>query len=150
MTVRVYEHDGIYTAYRHVMKRRDSGELYESVKRIDIVFPPCDECKWPTWSSLLSEDELEAAIQIFFDKWNFGRGEDTEGRLFQHLCDERELRRSDKEPLPTLTVSPNNPANIKVNVTKPSKPKQGDIYVDVVSAETKVYQGNKWVTMATK
>jgi len=94
MTVKVVEHNGVYTAYRRIVKRSDDGQLYESIKRIDLPFPPTDESIWPVWAVSLTHDELDVGLQLFFDKWNFGNGTDGEGRVYQGLCDERERRKA--------------------------------------------------------
>lgn len=92
MTVKVLENDGIYTAYRLTITRRDDGTLRESVKHIDIPLPPPSGA-WREWSANLTEDELEVGLQIFFDKWNFGRGDDGEYVVYKLLGEERDLRR---------------------------------------------------------
>jgi hypothetical protein len=93
MTVKVLEHNGIYTAYRRIIKRSDDGQLYESVKRINLPFPPTDETLWPVWAVSLNTDALDAGLQIFFDKWNFGNGSVGEEKIYQYLCDERDRRK---------------------------------------------------------
>jgi hypothetical protein len=92
VTVKVLENDGIYTAYRLIVTRRDDGALCESVKHIDIPLPPPSGA-WREWSARLTEDELEVGLQIFFDKWNFGRGVDGEHVVYKFLCEERDFRR---------------------------------------------------------
>ncbi len=92
MTVKVLENDGIYTAYRLIVTRRDDGTLRESVKHIDIPLPPPGGA-WREWSANLTEDELEVGLQIFFDKWNFGRGAEGEYVVYKVLGEERTLRR---------------------------------------------------------
>lgn len=111
MTIKVLEHNGIYTAYRRVVKRSDDGQLYESVKRIDFPFPPPDETQWPAWAVSLTHDALDAGLQIFFDKWNFGNGSVGEGHIYQHLCDERERRKlEDNNPGVVILTGHNAPA----------------------------------------
>lgn len=113
MTIKVLEHDGIYTAHRLVVRRSDDGTLHEAIKRITLNFPPPDESRWPEWAKNLSEDELEVNLQVFFDRWNFGDGKPGEGRIYQHLCNERQRRKIDSEhPLGDLGVLP-GPANTK-------------------------------------
>jgi hypothetical protein len=92
VTVKVLENDGIYTAYRLIITRRDDGTLRESVKHIDIPLPPPGGA-WREWSARLTEDELEVGLQIFFDKWNFGRGVDGEYVIYKILGEERTRRR---------------------------------------------------------
>lgn len=94
MTIKVLEHNGVYTAYRRIVKRSDDGQLYESIKRIDLPFPPTDESIWPVWSVSLTHDELDVGLQLFFDKWNFGNGTNGEGKVYQCLCDERDRRKA--------------------------------------------------------
>ena len=141
MTVRVLEHDGMYTSYRKVIKRCDSGKLYESVKRIDIMFPPVDESKWPGWATTLSEDELETSIQIFFDKWNFGNGSDTEGRIFQCLCDERGARKELNVKPPLSHHIPKYP---RMTSSRPRNPKTGDVYANTTSGTIRTWNGSSW------
>jgi len=105
MTVKVLEHNGVYTAYRRIIKRSDDGQLYESSKRIDLPFPPTDESLWPVWAVSLTHDELDVGLQLFFDKWNFGNGTDGEGRVYQCLCDERERRKA-ADSDSSITVNP--------------------------------------------
>ena len=95
MNIKVLEHDGVYTAYQSVLKRNDAGILREAVKRIDIPFPPPDESAWEAWVVGLSEPHLDVALQVFFDKWNFGRGAPEEHRIYSLLHTEREARRND-------------------------------------------------------
>jgi hypothetical protein len=133
MTVRIHEHDGIYTAYKIITKRGDNGHLYESVKRVDIAFPPIDETNWSTWSVCLTEDELEVGVQIFYDKWNFGNGLDIEGRIFQHLSTEREWRKFQKIPLPDFVKK----------ITTSNKPTKGNLHADVITKETKRRDGHR-------
>lgn len=95
MTIKVLEHNGVYTAYRRIVKRSDDGQLYESIKRIDLPFPPTDESLWPVWAVSLTHDELDVGLQLFFDKWNFGNGTNGEGKIYQHLCDERDRRKQE-------------------------------------------------------
>ena len=92
MTVKVLENDGIYTAYRLIVTRRDDGTLRESVKHIDIPLPPPSGA-WREWAAKLTEAELEVGLQIFFDKWNFGRGTDGEYVVYKILGEERDVRR---------------------------------------------------------
>ena len=99
MTVKVLEHNGVYTAYRRIVKRSDAGQLYESIKRIDLPFPPTDESIWPVWSVSLTHDELDVGLQLFFDKWNFGNGTNGEGKVYQCLCDERDRRKQEDRNL---------------------------------------------------
>jgi hypothetical protein len=101
MTIKVLEHNGIYTAYRRIVKRSDDGQLYESVKRIDFPFPPPDETIWPGWAVSLTTDALDAGLQIFFDRWNFGDGKRGDEKIYSCLCDERERRVTDSPVLVT-------------------------------------------------
>ena len=115
MTVKVLENDGIYTAYRLIVTRRDDGTLRESVKHIDIPLPPPGGA-WREWSAMLTEDELEVGLQIFFDKWNFGRGTDGEYVVYKILGEERDVRRlrGHREDSDILqTVKP--PTKIKIS-----------------------------------
>ena len=99
MTIKVLEHNGVYTAYRRIVKRSDDGQLYESIKRIDLPFPPTDESIWPVWAVSLTYDELDVGLQLFFDKWNFGNGTNGEGKIYQCLCDERDRRKQEDKNL---------------------------------------------------
>ena len=111
MTVRVLEHEGIYTAHRKVIRRNGDGVLYESIKRIPLSYPPPDESHWPTWAKALEEDQLEVGLQIFFDKWNFGTGTDGDGRVYACLCGERERRTMEGEhPNVVIKKKPVGPA----------------------------------------
>lgn len=92
MTIKVLEHEGLYTAYRLIIRRGDDGRLFESVKQIDIPFPPV-EGSWRGWAESLDLDQLEVGLQVYFDKWNFGNGSDEEQVLYTILCDEQERRR---------------------------------------------------------
>lgn len=92
MTIKVLEHNGIYTAYRRVVRRTDDGQLYESVKRLDIPIPPPKKTQWQHWAASLLSEELDVGIQIFFDKWNFGNGTDGEREIYDLLYNERALR----------------------------------------------------------
>ncbi len=105
MTIKVLEHNGIYTAYRRIMKRSDDGHLYESVKRIDFPFPPTDESNWQEWSVALTPDALDVGMQIFFDKWNFGNGSPQEGELYQCLCNEDQRRKAGPQHGGQVTIN---------------------------------------------
>ena len=92
--VKVLEHNGFFTAYRETVKRRDDGSLYESVSPIRIPIPPPEKVRWPHWAALMTDDELEVALQIYFDRWNFGRGsKPDEKELFGVLCHEQDNRK---------------------------------------------------------
>jgi hypothetical protein len=106
MTIKVLEHNGVYTAYRRIVKRSDDGQLYESIKRIDLPFPPTDLSLWPVWAVSLTHDELDVGLQLFFDKWNFGNGTNGEGKVYQHLCDERERRKQEDKNLGPIGPMP--------------------------------------------
>ena len=107
MTVAVLEHEGIYTAYRRIIRRGEDGRLYESVKRINLDFPPTDESRWPGWAMSLTPDELDAGLQIFFDRWNFGKGHDIERRIYDTLTDERTRRKlEDEHPMVVVNTKP--------------------------------------------
>jgi len=92
MTIKVLEYEGLYTAYRLIIRRGDDGRLFESVKQVDIPFPPV-EGNWTGWAEKLDQDQLEVALQVYFDKWNFGSGSDGEQVIYMVLCDEQEKRR---------------------------------------------------------
>jgi hypothetical protein len=92
MTIKVLEHNGIYTAYRRVSKRTDDGELYESLSKIEFPAPPPAKDSWTPWAMSLSHDELEVGIQIYFDKWNFGNGVKGEQEVYELLHAERIAR----------------------------------------------------------
>ena len=112
MTIKVLEHNGVYTAYRRIVKRSDDGQLYESIKRIDLPFPPTDESIWPVWSVSLNHDELDVGLQLFFDKWNFGNGTNGEGKVYQCLCDERDRRKlEDNDKVIPSGAPRNHPAH---------------------------------------
>ena len=93
MTIKVLEHNGIYTAYRRVSKRTDDGELYESMSKVEIPAPPPVKDAWHAWAVSLSPDELEVGIQIYFDKWNFGNGVKGEQEVYELLHTERLARK---------------------------------------------------------
>jgi hypothetical protein len=124
--VKVLEHNGFYTAYRETVKRRDDGSLYESVSPIRIPIPPPERINWPHWAALMTDDELEVALQIYFDKWNFGRGsKPSEKELFGVLSHEQDNRRdleTSNDILSGMTF------NGSVTITPP--PKNG-VKVDV-------------------
>ena len=94
MTIKVLEHNGIYTTYRRIIKRSDDGQLYESLKRIDFPSPPPNKDAWSMWSVALTHDALDAGIQIYFDKWNFGNGTNGERAIYELLYDERISRKT--------------------------------------------------------
>jgi len=108
MTIKVLEHNGIYTAYRRIMKRSDDGQLYESVKRIDFPFLPPDEADWQDWSMSLSTDSLDVGLQIFFDKWNFGNGGLIEERAYRCLYKEQQRRKWNDDDAAKISVTPKN------------------------------------------
>lgn len=118
MTVKVLEHEGLYTAYRLVVKRRDDGTLHECVKQIDIPMPPPDGDS-TLWAMSLTTEQLEVGLQVFYDKWNFGKGNRGDYKIYQKLCLERQRREeqdvddqilttvhsSRQPPAPTVTFS---------------------------------------------
>lgn len=106
MTIKVLEHNGIYTAYRRIMKRSDDGQLYESVKRIDFPFLPPDESDWQDWSMSLSPESLDVGLQIFFDKWNFGNGAPIEERAYRCLYREQQRRKWNDDDVAKVSVTP--------------------------------------------
>jgi len=108
MTIKVLEHNGIYTAYRRVVKRTDDGQLYESLKRIDFPSPPTKESQWGHWAMALLSDELDAGLQIYFDKWNFGNGSDGERMIYDILYNERATRDETKDAKIKIAGGPMN------------------------------------------
>lgn len=94
MTIKVLEHNGIYTAYRRVSKRTDDGELYESLSKVEFPSPPPAKDRWSAWAMSLSHDELEVGIQIYFDKWNFGNGVKGEQEVYELLHHQRLARKT--------------------------------------------------------
>jgi len=96
MTIKVLEHNGIYTAYRRVSKRTDDGELYESLSRVEFPAPPPAKDNWSAWAMSLSHDELEVGIQIYFDKWNFGNGVEGEQEVYELLHHQRLARKTNQ------------------------------------------------------
>lgn len=58
------------------------------------------------WVKKLSDSQLEAAIQIYYDRWAFGSGEAIEKIYFDSLDSERSRRRCIKE-VATPTILPN-------------------------------------------
>ena len=108
MDIKVLEHNGIYTAYRLTRKRRDDGSLYESVTPIKIPIPS-PKGGWTAWASQLDCDQLEVALQIYFDRWNFGRlDKNGTGVILNILYEERELR----EELERATLKAYEAANM--------------------------------------
>jgi hypothetical protein len=105
MTIKVLEHNGIYTAYRRVSKRTDDGELYESLSRIEFPVPPPVKDAWSAWAMSLSHDELEVGIQIYFDKWNFGNGVKGEQEVYELLHNERIARTTSRTGGGDVTVT---------------------------------------------
>lgn len=110
MTINVLEHDGLYTAYRLIIRRGDDGRLFESVKQIDIPFPPVNK-NWKEWVTHLNDDQLEVGLQVFFDKWNFGNGTANEQMIYMVLCEERDSR--------SLSKSYDKAKEAIKNITKP-------------------------------
>ena len=107
MTVKVLEHNGMYTAHRLVVRRSDDGKLYESIKRIGLSYPPPDDSQWPNWARTLTEDELDVGLQIFFDRWSFGTGSEGDRAVYACLCGERERRRmEDEHPMVVVSTKP--------------------------------------------
>lgn len=122
MTVKVLEHDGIYTAYRLVVKRDDRGTLREAVKQIDIPIPPPNG-NWTGWAAALSEDQLEVGLQVFYDKWNFGRGEQGDHTILCILTEERKARRNRGVTSSSELLTPFMPISPSSTVTTPSNSK---------------------------
>jgi hypothetical protein len=90
MTIQVLEHDGLFTAYRLIIKRRENGTLSQCVRQIEIPLPP-PNIEIKRWSKSLDQDQLEVALQIFYDKWNFN-GLSIYHNIYTELCNEREKR----------------------------------------------------------
>ena len=62
------------------------------------------------WVKKLSDSQLEAAIQIYYDRWAFGSGEAIEKIYFDSLDSERSRRRCIKEvATPTILPNTNDP-----------------------------------------
>jgi len=47
-----------------------------------------------SWVRTLDDSELEASIQIFYDRWNFEEGDNIDKTLLDGLYKERELRKT--------------------------------------------------------
>lgn len=108
MSIKVLEHEGIYTVYRFVVRRGAGGKLFESASPIDIPFPPpvtllnLDSIGQLTkWAEELDEDQLEVALQIFYDKWMFQKDQRDFHTTYTVLYDERARRHKlKKERIP--------------------------------------------------
>lgn len=83
--------DGCYISYKKTNSKREP---------IRVVFP--EESEDPShWSMGLDDSELEAAIQICYDHWNFSSGNERSYELFRAALDERGRRM-----LPYSTYAP--------------------------------------------
>lgn len=75
--------DGFYIA------RREGGEA--------VYVPPLsDFIDVHDWILNLNDTELEAAIQIYYDRWNFQSGDTCDREAFEALATERKRRCDDK------------------------------------------------------
>lgn len=83
--------DGCYISYKKINSKREP---------INITFP--EENENPShWVMGLDDSELEVAIQICFDDWNFSSGKDRSRELFAAAMQER-----DRRMLPHSTFAP--------------------------------------------
>ena len=75
--------DGFY------ITRRENGE--------SMYVPPLSEfLDVHDWFLNLNDTELEAAIQIYYDRWNFQSGDACDKEAFEALVSERKRRCDDK------------------------------------------------------
>ena len=58
-----------------------------------MVPPPEEYGTYEEWGRNLEDYEVEAGIQIFYDRWNFGQGEDRDKEAYETLVAEREHRK---------------------------------------------------------
>ena len=70
--IKICENGGIYTAYHIELQRGSDGQLKEVATPINIPIPNADDLfSLREWTEGLADEQLNVAIQIFFDKWNF-------------------------------------------------------------------------------
>lgn len=63
--------------------------------RKSLHVPSPEEFNDPiSWVRTLDDSELEASIQIFYDRWNFEEGDNQDKTLLDDLYKERELRKT--------------------------------------------------------
>lgn len=94
-TIKVIEKNGIYTVYRVTIKRNSEGILFESVSELRIPLPD-PNTSLPRWACSLHDDELEVAMQVFYDRWNFGSGNKRDHIVYSALYTERQDRIENK------------------------------------------------------
>lgn len=84
-----------YTAYRKTPKGNEpvSYPEHRNGERLEH------------WARKLSDSQLDAAIQIYYDRWAFGSGEAIDKIYFDSLDAERTRRRNYIEAVPVLLPS---------------------------------------------
>ena len=84
ITVEDLDADGCYIASRRVGN-----------EKIPVVITPApteSNKKLVAWAHELDDSQLEAAIQIYYDQWNFDTGSDTNRAIFDYLTTEKNRR----------------------------------------------------------
>jgi len=102
-TIKVIEKDGIYTVYRVTIKRTTEGKLFESVSELRIPLPD-PNASLPHWAGSLHDDELEVAMQVFYDRWNFGSGNKRDHIVYSTLYAERQDRIEKKREYKDIVI----------------------------------------------
>lgn len=92
--------DNSYVAYRSTPKGKEplSYPEHRNGERLE------------EWTKKLNDSQLDAAIQIYYDRWAFGSGEAIDKIYLDSLDVERSRRRSIKEaPVPVILPNTNDP-----------------------------------------
>ncbi len=75
------DYDGCYLSYR----REDNEPIH-------VPFPEEDETL-NEWAMNLDDDQLDAGLQIYYDRWNFKSGGEADKCRFDSLVTERKRRK---------------------------------------------------------
>ena len=115
--VEIKDTDGFYIAWD------------DSISSIDIYFIKHCVCVLPvtslrSWFNSLTDSQIEAGIQIFYDRWNFCTGSSHDKRMCEIFQTEKNRRLASRVPnVGDLSCSPDN--------------------------GLKVFDGSRWIEIAT-
>ena len=72
--------------------RTEAGEF-----ELRIPWPPDDDGMMPSWVNVLDDEQLEALLQIFYDRWNWDTGSKRDKNIWMLLDNEKNRRKRNRE-----------------------------------------------------
>ena len=133
--------DGGYDAWR-VTDSAKHGRVFDPIptERFEKPIPYGESVI--EWADSLNNDELEAAVLIFTDRWTWDTGEEEDRICLEALEKEREWRKEgralDISQMPTHTHA------LTVQQGRPQNAQKDDLCYNPASGEIEQFDGNHW------